>query len=86
MENKFIYVKIKNICSLKDTIVKMSLGYAVSAAIYTDTYYIHTHTHTHRQIDILLSSTTKCIMTQGKTGGNVSIELQGRKHEEWMNK
>ena len=33
MENKFIYIKIKNFYSLKDTIVKMSLGFAVSAAI-----------------------------------------------------
>ena len=41
MKNKFIYINIKNFCSLKDTIVKMSLGFAVSAAIHTDTYYIY---------------------------------------------
>ena len=69
MENKFIYIKIKNLCSLKDTIVKMSLGFIVFAAIYTDNYFIYIYIY----IYILLSWTTKCVMIQGKNGGKMWV-------------
>ena len=76
MENKFIYIKIKNFYSLKDTILKMSLGFAVSAAIIL---ILILYIYIYKYIYILLSSTTKCVMTQGKNGEKCEHWVIGEK-------